>query len=282
MDDQTLRALQGDGLIDQPMTNEIKQMCDGITDTLKSQLGKYLTGTLSVPTPALLEATENAPVHNMFPERILGMTDAELKRAPNASIDLVSAKIRCKVNGTMPWVGTMTQQMQRKLVRSAVHQRRVAMVEQKQRKQRILHTLNQRLYEVIQKQAKKETTEMEKMVSKLIVKGTSLTTDDVEQQFPREQFPSIDADMVSLIIKICHQPISVKGEDLSHLWFDKDKCQWDLYCGSICKYKKTPKQENCKYEIEYWLPGCPEDSHKILLSVKAFIADIILGDLVLT
>ncbi len=149
------------------------------------------------------------------------------------------------------------------------------MLEQKQRKQQVLHTLNQRLYENVRKQANKETREAEKKVSTFVGKGADLTANDIEQEFP-----SIDSEITNLAVTICHEPSSVKGHELSHLWFDMDKCQWDLYCGSICAFKSTKKTQ--KYTIEYWLPGCPEDSHKTPLTVTQLVSDLILGDLVFT
>ncbi len=282
-DDPTLIALQDDGQIDDALSNEIKLFSDGILDTLKRQLEKYLTGALSVPTPALLKATENAPLNNIPSERTLGMVDAHLKRAPNAQIDLISAKVKCAKNRTMQWLGSHTTEMQRKIIRSAVRQRRGVMLERNRRKVQIMHTLNQRLYEVVQKQETKKTKDTEKVVSTLVAKGENLSTDDIEQEYP-----SIDSEIADRVMEICRQPDSIKGHDLSHLWFDKDKCQWDLYCGSICDLKKTTKKKQkqtitiCTYTIEYWLPGCPEDSHKSLLTLTQLATDLILGDLVFT
>ncbi len=276
-DDATLKALQGDHQTDDKMSEEIKLFCDGISDTLKSQLAKYLTGTLSVTTPALMEATKNAPLHNMASERSLGMVDAQLRRAPNAHVDLISAKVKCTKNRTMQWLGNQSPEMQRKIVRSAVRQRRSVMLEQKERKKSVLRTLNQRLYEAVQKQEMKKTKAMEKVVAKLVDKGQELTTTDIDQEFP-----TTDPELVNLIVEICHEPNSVRGHDLSHLWFDRDNCTWDLYDGSICGFKKNKYIHSSNYTIEYWLPDCPEDSHKALLTVTQLVTDIILGDLVFT
>ncbi len=283
-DDQTLSALQGDRQLDESMSNEIKLFSDGITETLKRQLEKYLTGILSAPTPALFEATKYAPLNNMAAEGTLGMVDAQLRRAPNAQIDLISAKVKSIKNGTVQWVRSQSPEIRRKIVRSAVKQKRTAMLEQKQRKAHVLHVLNQRLYEAVQKQAIKKTREMEKEVSPFIEKGENLTIDDME-----EKYPDIEPDVANRASQMCSDPSSITGLDLSHLWFDEDKCQWDLYCGSVCDVKVSKRKNKQKetiithtYTIEYWLPGCPEDSHKSLLTLTQLVADVILGDLVFT
>ncbi len=266
------------------MSEEIKLFSDGITELLKRQLEKYLTGALSAPTPALFQATENAPLNNMGAEGTLGMVDAQLRRAPNAQIDLISAKVKSIKNHTVQWVRYQSPKTRRQIVRSAVSQRRTVMLEQMRRKKHVLHVLNQRLYEAVQKQAIKKTREMEKEVSPFIEKGQNLTTDDIE-----EKYPEIEPDVANRASQMCSNPNSIKGLDLSHLWFDEDNCQWDLYCGSVCDLKVSKRKNKQKetvttytYTIEYWLPGCPEDSHKSLLTLTQLVADVILGDLVFT
>ncbi len=137
-----------------------------------------------------------------------------------------------------------------------------------------------------------KTKGTEKVVNKFVSKGENLTTEDIEREYPSfdpEITDRITPEITDQITQMCHQPSSIEGSDLSHLWFDKEKCVWDLYCGSICDVKKTTKKNKQKetvttytYTIEYWLPGCPEDSHKCLLTLTQLVTDLILGDLVFT
>ena len=69
------------------------KLAESYIDLLTRQLKRYLTGDLSEPSESLIKETAAAPVHNMHAERVLGMTDAQFSRAPNASTDFIDAKV---------------------------------------------------------------------------------------------------------------------------------------------------------------------------------------------
>lgn len=244
----------------------------GTSEVLVRQLAKYLTGDFSNPSDQLLEETENAPTHNMESERILGMVDAAVRRAPNAGIDLISAKVKSKKNDTMGWLSNKNPESQRSLMRSAVQQRRAAMKALRQRKERNLRIMKQRLYESAQKKVKKRTTAVEKIAQQFADRGKELTADRI-----KSEFPSLDPEIIEQVIQICHTPSSLQGHECTHLWFDKTKCEQHLYCGSVMSVRG---RKHIKFEVEYWFPDSPEDSHVSLVLIKELIADLILGDLV--
>ncbi len=273
-DDKTLQSLLGDGIMDDSMEREIEAFVAGTSEVLCRQLSKYLTGDFSNPSDKLLEETENAPIHNMESERTLGMVDAQIRRAPNAGIDLISAKVRCKKNKTMDWLSGKSVDSQRKLIRSAVQQRRAAITVMKQRRERNLRIMNQRLYENVQKKEKKQTKLVETVAAKFASQGQELTAAIV-----KSEFPSLDSEKVDQVVQICHAPNSIIGRECTHLWYDEENCQWDLYYGSI---KSLKGRKYIKFIVEYWFPDSPEDSHDAVLMIKQIIADLILGDLVFT
>ncbi len=219
----------------------------------------------------MLERTENAPVHNMEAERTLGLVDSHLRRAPNARVDLISAKVKCSKNKTIDWLNNMSDEKQRKVIKSAIKQRSSLMKQQKERKQRNMTIMNQRLYEKVQKKQKKETNQIQKKVKELFGqhKIRELTLSDVENEFP-----SASPTTVSLAIQICHTPASIVGKDCTHLWYDEEMCKWDLYCAGAVEYSRN------KFTMEYWFPGSPEDSHEAYLTPVEIVTDLILGDLV--
>ncbi len=269
--DKTLKALRNDCPDAQAFASDIQAYSAGFTETLARQLGRYLTGVLSVPTLEMFERTKNAPIHNMEAERTLGLVDSHMRRAPNAHIDLISAKVKCTKNKTINWLCSMPADKQRKVIRSAVKQRRSIVKQQKERKEHNLKVMNQRLYEKVEKKQKKETNQAERKAAKFLAQCQKLTQSDVEMEYP-----SLSAETVRHTVEICHSPASIMGKEFTHLWFDNEKCKWDLYCGSVIEY--TQKE----FTMEYWLPGCPEDSHEAFLPPKHVVADLILGDLVFT
>ena len=270
----TLQSLLGDGVMDDSMEREVEAFITGTSEVLCRQLSKYLTGDFHNPSDKLLEETENAPIHNMESERTLGMVDAQVRRAPNARIDLISAKVKCKKNRTMDWLSGKSTESQRKLIRSAVQQRRAALTAMKQRRERNLRIMKQRLYENVQKKEKKTTRLVEAVALKFATQGKELTAAAV-----KSEFPSLDSEKVDQVVQICHTPSSIIGRECTHLWYDEENCKWVLYSGSILSVRG---KKHIKFTVEYWLPDSPEDSHDSPLMIKQIVADLILGDLVFT
>ena len=231
-----------------------------------------MNGNLSNPTPELLEKTENAPIHNMESERTLGMVDAHMRRAPNAKIDLIGAKVKSVKNNTVNWLSSLTPTEQRKIIRSAVHQRRKVANQLKERKQRNLNTAKQRLYELLLKKQTKQTRQMEQKVAKFVAPGNTTTVSDLENEFP-----TTTPHVLQLAVQLCQDPEGIIGKDCTHLWYDKVKCEMEVYCGSVFEY--TSKGKKQFFTLEYWLPGCPEDTHRADLTPKQLLSDLLLGDL---
>ena len=67
-------------------------------------MDRYLTGDLSAPTKEMLAKTEGAPLNNIQSERILGLGDHQLRRAPNATIGYIEGKLKFVSGKTMKWL----------------------------------------------------------------------------------------------------------------------------------------------------------------------------------
>ncbi len=67
---------------------------------LKRQLDNYL----SEPTSQEKKLGKARPMHIMEAERLMSMTDAQVRRAPNASMDVIEAKVKSKTNHTLQWL----------------------------------------------------------------------------------------------------------------------------------------------------------------------------------
>lgn len=163
-DDPILRALRHDCNPNE-LADAIRAFSSGFSEVLVRQLDKYLNGVLSAPTPEMFEKTQNAALHNMGCEGILAMVDMEMRRAPNAQMDLISGKVKYVKNNTMSWLSSKSIDEQRKVIKSAVRQRRSVAKLLKERKQRNINTVKQRLYELLLKKQQKQTKEMEKKIT---------------------------------------------------------------------------------------------------------------------
>ena len=99
-------------------------VCRSIKDKVSAQLTSYRTGDLAqtdqLKDQALLEKTRSAPAHNMYAERALGMVDSHKRRAPNATIGFIDAKVRSKLNKTMSCLTAMSVEEQDSRVKFAV------------------------------------------------------------------------------------------------------------------------------------------------------------------
>ncbi len=269
-DDLTLRALR-QGPHPDGLSSDIKAYSTAFIKLLKRQLDRYLTGPLSAPTPELLEKTQYADPSNMESERTLGMVDSLMRQAPNAQVDLIGAKVKNVKNDTVPWLCSMPHGEQRQIMRSAARQRRTVAKKRKQRKARNLEIAKQRLYELELKKQKKKTRQMENKVTRFVKQGIQTTPQDV-----KNAFPEASQEVVQLTVQICRDPESIIGKDLTHLWYDKVKCENEVYIGNVFEYKGGKKKV---IVMEYWLPDCPEDSHKSELFSTEVLADLLLGDL---
>ena len=64
----------------------------------------------------MLEATKSAPVHNIASERILGLTDSQWRRAPNATIGFIDGKVKGKKNKVLAWLKEKPLEVQDRLI----------------------------------------------------------------------------------------------------------------------------------------------------------------------
>ena len=98
----------------------MKELIDGTITVLERQLVKYLSGDLSAPTPEMLLQTKSTPIHKTFSERVMGMTDSQTRRAPNATVGFIDATVKCAKNKPMNWLKQKSPQEQKKLVSFAI------------------------------------------------------------------------------------------------------------------------------------------------------------------
>ena len=98
---------------------------------IQKQLEPYLTGALSNPSPDLIDRTASSTPHNIWAERVVGMTCQLWKRCPMAKISFLDAKIKAKTNHTMDWLDSKDVLTQDKMVSYARKRARMLRKERK-------------------------------------------------------------------------------------------------------------------------------------------------------
>ena len=97
--------------------NEILfRLITGIIEVIERQMYDYIEGNLSnIPTP-MASQTLSAPAHNMFAEQTLGLADYHFRNAHNVKIGFVDAKVKSKINKTLPWLCSKPHNEQEKFL----------------------------------------------------------------------------------------------------------------------------------------------------------------------
>ena len=98
----------------------LQKLLQGSVSVLERQLQSYLTGELSNPTPEMIEITKAAPLHNIFSDQVLAMTDHRYHRAPNATMGFIDSKVKAAKNKTLAWLKTKSNEEQDRLISFSV------------------------------------------------------------------------------------------------------------------------------------------------------------------
>ena len=103
--------------------NEILfRLITGIIEVIERQMYDYIEGNLSnIPTP-MASQTLSAPAHNMFAEKILGLADYHFSNAHNVKVGFVDAKVKSKMNKTLPWLCSKPHNEQERIIKFCIGQ----------------------------------------------------------------------------------------------------------------------------------------------------------------
>ena len=148
-DDEVLSSLQS--AIDEQSVDLFHRTVDvlfhGCLSVLERQLAAYIVGDLSSPTSTMIEVTKAAPVHNIASERILGLTDSQYRRAPNATIGFIDGKVKAKQNKTLEWLTSKSATEQNQLISFAITRARKYRAIRKEREAQTTSLYQKRLKE---------------------------------------------------------------------------------------------------------------------------------------
>ena len=242
----------------------------GVVTVLERQLAEYLTGDLSTPTPVMLEQTKSAPIHNIYSERILGMTDHQFHRAPNATTGFIDAKVKAAQNKTLQWLSSKECNTQEHLIKFSIKRAREVRVIRKKREDLKTKVCLER--QQIRKQKKDQTSrnKLEKKIKAVVASGV------IDEGLQNELDLSVEKQQT--FISIIEDNKSIEGHYIEHFWFVSSVNT--LYHGRILEVKK-PKSGPYKVIVSYWLDAeTEEDSEDHKIPLSQLLTDFVLGDLI--
>ena len=144
-------------------------------------------------------------VHNIDAEEVMGMFSAAQKRAPNATLCYLSAKMRAQKNKTVQYLDSITKERGELILKKAV-----ALEQRKKRKTRqkdLMLELQRRQANKIQA---KETTDRNKIEAKLKV---------IDVNKLAEELPDMEElQLGKLTDLITGQAV---GQDICHVWYEE-------------------------------------------------------------
>ena len=229
---------------------------------LKRQLKNYIEDTSTAET---LEKTKTAPVHNMEAERILGMADYQLNRAPNASIEFIQGKVKYKKNDTASWIKAHVSPST--LIAFAIKRGRSLAAKQKERR---IQLENIYRYRVDAKQIKKVEGHMRALIQK--ASANIITREVVANELQSEP------ECVGELTTVLNSPSQLVGRVFTHSWAPEEgKTDPTLFIGHVMKKKKCKKPT---FVVSYWTEEEGEqESSDWDMTLENILTDLFLGDL---
>ena len=256
----------------------LKQLLEGIVTVLERQLQPYLVGELSAPTDDMIQKTKSAPVHNIVSERVLGMTDHQYHRAPNATMGFIDGKVRSAKNKTLDWLNSKSSEEQERIITFSINRARQVRAIKKQRLDHMNKVYHERQKEKNQEKDKAFRTKVEKKMKSLVLNPTLDLATELAQSGVKE---TPDA-MLQMIRTVLDNPEVLKDRAIDHFWYDEGTNI--QYHGKILEVQgqkrssKNPKPPTLT--IEYWaMDEQEDDSEDFKMSLPEILTDYILKDL---
>ena len=255
----TLRSSSGSSSVD-----VLRVVLPPISEVMNRQLSRYLTGDLSNPTTVVMEKTVSAAPHNIWAERVIGMTCHLWKRCPMATAGFLEAKIKAKTNRTMDWLDEQDDVTQERLV---VFARRRAGVLRRIRRENELNVdqeIEDRMKELAQARSTKARTKMDRDVRQAFEKGDS---DAVI-------FLPVEGVQRERLQQLMRKDESLIGALFIHTWYDADTkkdCSWNARVLEVGQ----------SLVISYWkMDEMEADAVDSDVRTVELLTDMVLGDVV--
>ena len=268
------RHITGDHILETLCGPVQAEQDDCFSDVVRKLSGAFLTvlqynwsSILQLPQD-VIDKTASEPSHNMYAEGVLGMTDAQKRRSPNASDGFIDAKVKFQKNNTMKWLNDKTVEEVNKIVQfvtTRARQIRDILVE---RRKKVGARIWQRQHAHTQQKDKTARNQTEKKVKQVILTESSLA--ELFQVTER-----LDAAV--------KDPGIVVGMTLQHIWHEEGNDV--IYNGKVLAVKEQTRQTEKKgkiLEISYWREDEGEPAAEDYdIPLLHFLTDAVIGDLIL-
>ena len=197
------------------------------------------------------------------------MTDAQKRRAPNASDGFIDAKVKFQKNNTMKWLNDKPVEEVNKIVQFATTRARRIRAILVERRKKVEARIWQRQQAHAQQRDKTARNQTEKKVKQVILTESSLA--ELFQVTER-----LDAAV--------KDPGIVVGMTLQHIWHEEGN--YVIYNGKVLAVKEQTRRQTEKkgkiLEISYWKEDEGEPvAEDYDIPLLHFLTDAVIGDLIL-
>ena len=259
-------SLEGDEVFQSlrkyPVNNQFGPLLSACIDQIIVVIGRQYQSYFTMDiTPELRQKTSSAPSHNMASERVMGMFSAAQQKAPAATMDHISCKIRAQKNATIEFLEAMDDQVMTRVVTSAIPLGRTTRQRRLRCHEEVQAQISARLKEKNQARVNADCKKLEKQLkSTTSIKAVLLSIGAEDKE------PTVMQLLTGLSV----------GTKFLHIWFEDGKNI--TYNGQIMKMKKATKTKPLTYTIAYWKEAM-DDALDYPMPALSLAVDFIKNDL---
>ena len=221
----------------------MKPILSAVISVFERQFRPFLEGEFINPSPEDFERASNAISHNMAAERILGLTDNLLRKAPNASGEFLSGKIRFRLNKTHDWLASHDDNS--RLSTFVISEGYKAERDSREASKILHRELDQRRGAVKQSREDAMRKSLSAEIQELIVNPPAVGTVPA-------QFKELPADIIEKLCHVLNHHDFLSGQLIRHNWYEDG--QVTPYFGRLhnSKVKTVRKISKVVIPITYW------------------------------
>ena len=234
----------------------MKSCLQAVVDVLQRQYAKYFTLDID---EKLREETASVRLHNIDSEEIMGMFSEAQKKAPNATLCFLSARMRSCKNKTVEYLDAMSEERRDYILIKAIKLGRMQR-DRRRKSQKELQT------ELVARQKTKEQkrNETERKAIERYVKQHGL-------EATQKTYPDLDYSRSDRAVDLLEG--KVVGKRMCHVWLLDGELV--TYNGLVQKLYATKK-----YRISYWTEEEElDDASDYQISMYALVVDLLHQDL---
>lgn len=235
-------------------------MCACNFGCLGAPIKKYFDSK-SDSNDKLRQETKSARSHNIDAEEVMGMFSAAQKRAPNATIDFLSCKMRSQKNRTVDYLDAMMKEKRDPILKKVI---KLGYVQRKQRRMRQKDLTVELARRQADKQQSRETTDRKRLEKKF----KNIQVDEISKEFP-----DIDEEKLTGVTEFLTG--KCVGNRICHFWYEDGNRV--MYNGKVEKMKANGK----KCVVAYWglTENYEDHAADYDMSVFELAADLVPDDL---